>query len=127
MAINPNSLENLKGGGKPGTRKKLTKAYITSLMDYMVDDLPAFLSEIEQLELKDRVAAKLRIIEMVKPRDINLSFEDEDGEQTKPSWIINFIAPKEPITVDITPLEEMDIILPEEEKLILSLNQPADN
>lgn len=113
MPQHPNSLGNLQPGSKAGHKKRLTKKYITDLMDFMVKDLPNFLAEIEQLDLKDRVAAKLKIIDMVKPKDVNLSFEDEDGESTKPTWSINFIASplnelaQSPEAEDIIDIEEI--------------------
>jgi hypothetical protein len=109
MAYNPKSLQNLNGSGhNKGQRQKLTKAYVSTIMDYLMGDLPTFLAEIESLSPKDRVATKLKMMDMILPKDFNLQLESDD-ENTKPSWTINFVAPSENKTIDITPIEELEL------------------
>jgi hypothetical protein len=93
----PNSLGNLVPGQRKGQRTRITKEFVEKLTDYLTTNFDGFLADIASLSPRDRVAAYLKMAEMVIPKKQEMAFET--NEQI--DWKIN------PVTVrELLPLAE---------------------
>lgn len=73
--VKPESLANLQPGNRKGIRNRITKEFTLKLTEYLMDDLPNFLQELEVLAPRDRVVAKLKLMDMMIPKKHEMEVE----------------------------------------------------
>jgi len=70
--------------GKPiGTKNKIQTTVKKQIVEFVVNDFDALLSDIQGLNTRDRVRAKIELIKLVVPRPLNDSEEDEVKTRSK--------------------------------------------
>jgi hypothetical protein len=83
--VTDTSLANLQPGNRKGSKNKITKAIALKLVEYMDEDFVTFTEEIAQLAPRDRVAAKLKLLSLVLPKQHEVEVEAID---TSKKWEI---------------------------------------
>ena len=83
--MHSNSLANLRGGSKPGHKRKLAIKFVNDYTDLMTTDYPLFCERLRSLSAKDYVEAYIKLMRVVLPKQLNVKV-DEPFE--KPTWVI---------------------------------------
>lgn len=74
--VNPKSLANLRGGSKPGHKRKLSIKFVNDYSKMMSADYPLFLEKLHSLPPKDYVEAYIKLVKIVLPKQINIQAEN---------------------------------------------------
>lgn len=85
MSINPNSLANLRGGSKPGHKKKMSIRFVNDFTHLITTDYPSFVEQLHSLSPKEFCETYLKLLKMVLPKQINVV---TPPEYENPNWVI---------------------------------------
>ncbi|WP_046245023.1 hypothetical protein [Hymenobacter terrenus] len=102
--VSAESLANLKPGNRNGVRHRVTKEYVTKLTDFLMDDFDQFIGELQALPPRDRVVAKLKLMDMIIPKKQEL----EVGAIETPKWEI--VRASERYAHVETPVQDAEVI-----------------
>jgi hypothetical protein len=82
--MNPNSLANLKRGGKPGRKNKISVNVATDFSHLITTNYDLFVEKMNALSPRDYVNAYLNLAKMVLPKKVEAPVEPYEA----PQWII---------------------------------------
>ncbi|RZK45082.1 MAG: hypothetical protein EOO61_01285 [Hymenobacter sp.] len=107
---NPNSLANLTPGGKKkGSRTRITKNFVESMTDYLEKDLENFLAQVESLSTRDQVMVKMKLMDMVVPKNRIVT----NTQETEVDFTINVasnVLAAQKAQVSIPSIQEAEVI-----------------
>lgn len=97
--MNANSLSNLNPAnrtGKPGVRKHLTTRVVERIHETLEHGYAQFLQDLEELPVRDRVAAYLKLMQLVIPRESLMKISSGEDGEGKPTVNFVFTQPANP-------------------------------